>query len=83
MPELIVRQIEDKVGRKLKQKAGAHGVSTEEEHRRILRTSLLGKTGRRPSFKEALRAMPNMGGMRTSRTARNSAARSSYEQLPP
>ncbi len=33
----------------------------EEEHRRILRESLLGKAGRRASFKEALLAMPNVG----------------------
>ena len=61
MPQLIVRQIEEKVVKKLKQQAGAHGVSTEEEHRRILRTSLLGKAGKRRSFKEALLAMPNVG----------------------
>lgn len=61
MPQLIVRQIEEKVVKKLKQQAGAHGVSMEEEHRRILRESLLGKAGKRPSFKEALLAMPNVG----------------------
>ena len=33
----------------------------EEEHRRILRESLLGKSGKRRSFKEALLAMPNVG----------------------
>jgi plasmid stability protein len=61
MPELIVRQIEETVVRKLKQQAGAHGISMEEEHRRILRESLLGKPGKRRSFKEALLAMPNVG----------------------
>ena len=61
MPQLIVRQIEEKVVKKLKQQAGAHGVSMEEEHRRILRESLLGKTAKRTSFKEALLAMPNVG----------------------
>jgi plasmid stability protein len=61
MPQLIVRQIEEKVVKKLKQQAGAHGVSMEEEHRRILRESLLGKAGKRPSFKEALLSMPNVG----------------------
>jgi len=61
MPQLIVRQIEEKVVRKLKQQAGMHGVSMEEEHRRILRKSLLGKAGKRTSFKEALLAMPNVG----------------------
>jgi plasmid stability protein len=61
MPQLIVRQIEAKVVTKLKQQAGEHGVSMEEEHRRILRESLFGKAGKRTSFKEALSAMPNVG----------------------
>jgi plasmid stability protein len=61
MPQLIVRRIEEKVVRKLKSRAGLHGVSTEEEHRRILRDALLGKTGKRPSFKDYLRKMPNVG----------------------
>jgi plasmid stability protein len=61
MPQLIVRQIEEKVVKKLKEQAGAHGVSMEEEHRRILRESLLGKASKRTSFKEALLAMPNVG----------------------
>lgn len=61
MPQLIVRQIEEKVVKKLKQQAGSHGVSMEEELRCILREALLGKAGKRPSFKEALLAMPNVG----------------------
>jgi antitoxin FitA len=61
MPQLIVRQIEEMVVKKLKQQAGAHGISMEEEHRRILRASLLGTEGHRRSFKAALRAMPNVG----------------------
>jgi antitoxin FitA len=62
MPQLIVRQIEEQVVKKLKEQAGAHGVSMEAEHRRILREALLGKTSKRPSFKEALLAMPDVGG---------------------
>jgi plasmid stability protein len=61
MAQLIVRQIEEKVVKKLKQQAGQHGVSMEEEHRRILREALLGKPASRPSFKDALLAMPNVG----------------------
>ena len=61
MPQLIVRQIEEKVVRKLKQQAGVHGVSMEEEHRRILRESLFGKARKWKSFKEFLRQMPNVG----------------------
>jgi plasmid stability protein len=61
MPQLIVRQIEDKVVKKLKQQAGAHGVSMEEEHRRILRGALVGLPKKRRSFKDLLLAMPNVG----------------------
>lgn len=58
MPQLIVRQIEDKVVRKLKARAGLHGVSAEQEHRQILRDVLLGHSGARPSFKDYLRSLP-------------------------
>ena len=61
MRQLIVRQIEEKVVKKLKQQAGEHGVSMEEEHRRILRESLLGRSATGRSFKDALLAMPNVG----------------------
>jgi plasmid stability protein len=60
MPQLIVRQIEDKVVKRLKAQAGRHGVSTEEEHRCILREALLGKAARRLSFKEYLLQMPEL-----------------------
>ena len=61
MPQLIVRQIEEKVVRKLKERAGQHGVSMEEEHRRILREALLGKPKKKLSFKDYLLQMPNVG----------------------
>ena len=61
MPQLIVRQIEEKVVRKLKAQAGRHGVSMEEEHRRILRQALTAPSKTKPSFKEFLLAMPNVG----------------------
>jgi plasmid stability protein len=61
MPQLIVRQIEDKVVKKLKVRAGLHGVSMEEEHRRILREALLGRAVKRPSFKQYLCSMPDFG----------------------
>jgi antitoxin FitA len=61
MPQLIVRQVEEKVVKKLKARAGLHGVSMEEEHRRILRVALLGKATNRPSFKEFLLTMPRVG----------------------
>ncbi len=61
MPQLIVRQIEEKVVQKLKARAGQHGVSMEEEHRRILREALAGPSMKRPSFKEYLMQMPDVG----------------------
>ena len=61
MPQLIVRQIEEKVVRKLKQRAGQHGISMEEEHRRILREALLGSTSKKRSFKDYLLSIPNVG----------------------
>jgi plasmid stability protein len=61
MPQLLVRKVEEKVVRKLKERAGQHGVSMEEEHRRILREALLASSKRKPSFKEFLLSMPNVG----------------------
>ncbi len=61
MPQLLVRRIEENVVRKLKERAGRHGVSMEEEHRRILREALLGSSRKRRSFKEFLLSMPNVG----------------------
>ena len=61
MAQLIVRNIEEKVVRKLKERAGANGVSTEEEHRRILEAALFPKKKAKLTFKEHLLAMPNLG----------------------
>jgi plasmid stability protein len=61
MPQLVVRRIEEKVVKKLKERAGRQGVSMEEEHRRILRSALLGGQKKKPSFKEYLLRMPNVG----------------------
>ncbi len=61
MAQLIVRQIEEKVVKKLKEQAGKHGVSMEEEHRRILREALFGSSRKTPSFKEYLLQMPEVG----------------------
>jgi antitoxin FitA len=61
MPQLIVRNLEDEVVNRLKKRAGEHGISTEEEHRRILRTTLLeGNELAAPSFKEHLLALPDV-----------------------
>jgi plasmid stability protein len=61
MAQLIVRQLEEKVVRKLKEQAGRHGVSMEEEHRQILRAALVGTPRKGPTFKDYLLSMPNVG----------------------
>lgn len=61
MAQLIVRNIEDSVVRKLKLKAAKDGVSMEEELRRILRASLLKKGKPKMSLKDYLLTMPNVG----------------------
>ncbi len=59
MAQLIVRRIEDKVVRKLKERAAKYGVSMEEEHRRILRETLFPKKEKpKLNFKEFLLTMP-------------------------
>jgi hypothetical protein len=59
MAQLIVRNIEKEVVLKLKQRAAKEGVSMEEEHRRILRSSLQPKAkAPKLNFKEYLLTMP-------------------------
>ena len=58
MAQLIVRNLEDKVVRKLKEQAVKYGVSMEEAHRRILRDTLLKKEKPKMTFKEFLVAPP-------------------------
>lgn len=62
MRQLIVRQLEDAIVAKLKERAGRHGVSMEEEHRRILRDALQGRRAKKRNFKDYLRLMPEFGG---------------------
>ena len=63
MAQLIVRKLEDKVIRKLKERAAKDGVSMEEETRRILRHTLLPKKGKpKLNFKEFLVSMPYFEG---------------------
>jgi antitoxin FitA len=62
MAQLLVRNLEPEVVKKLRQKAASDGISMEEEHRRILRHSLLEKkTKPKMSFKEYLLTMPDVG----------------------
>ncbi len=59
MANLLVRNVEEEVVGALKARSGRHGVSAEEEHRKILRSALL--KPRKKSFSEALLAIPNVG----------------------
>jgi plasmid stability protein len=62
MAQLIVRSIEEEVVRELRQRAARHGVSMEEEHRRILREALSHRgRGVARSFKDHLTIMPDVG----------------------
>lgn len=61
MPQLIVRNLEETVVRRLKKRAGEHGVSMEEEHRRILREALGAGRKKSISFKDFLLNIPDAG----------------------
>jgi len=59
MAQLIVRNLEAGVVRKLRQRAASEGISTEEAHRRLLRQSLTGTdAAAEEDFMEYLRAIP-------------------------
>jgi plasmid stability protein len=59
MPQLLVRDIETAVVRKLRSSAAAQGVSVEEAHRRLLRSALVGNNpGPKRNFIEYLRSIP-------------------------
>ena len=60
MMQLTVTNIEDQVVAALPRRAAEHGVSTEEEHRRILAKALAGKSGGM-SFKDFLLTIPDVG----------------------
>lgn len=66
MSQLLVRNIESLVVKKLRSRAAAEGVSVEEAHRRLLRSALLGDSPRR-SFIEYLRSIPQDEGVEFSR----------------
>lgn len=57
MAQLIVRNVDDTIAERLKKRAAAHGVSMEEEHRRILREALTPKR----SLKSMLFSVPQVG----------------------
>jgi len=72
MAQLIVRRLEKEVVQKLREQAAKYGISMEEQHRRILRGSLLRKKKKRVTtrktkstpkmnFKEFLLTAPDFG----------------------
>jgi plasmid stability protein len=61
MAQLVVRDLEAEIVRRLKERAVEHGVSAEEEHRRILRQALAEPEDDFPDLKALLSAMPDVG----------------------
>jgi antitoxin FitA len=59
MPQILIRQLNPAIVRKLRAKAAAEGVSAEEEARRILRRSLVGDVPSMPLI-DFLRTMPDV-----------------------
>lgn len=56
MAQLIVRNLDEDLVQRLKQRAADHGRSAEEEHRQLLRQAL-----RPEGFAQALRSIPPLG----------------------
>jgi len=82
MPQLIVRNLDEDLVRQLKKRAGEHGVSAEEEHRRILHACLLGESATdRQSFKACLMAMPNFDDDSLFERDKNAEGRASSQDL--
>ncbi len=62
MAQLLVRNISDALAKTLKQRAAEHGVSAEEEHRRILQEALAGGDEKANQAKiDRLLAIPGTG----------------------
>ncbi len=59
MANLIVRNVDERIVRALKTRAGKHGRSAEAEHRDLLAAVLL--KSRTKSFAEVLASIPNVG----------------------
>ncbi len=59
MAQLLVRNLEPAVVKKLRSRAASQGVSVEEAHRRLLRSALVGdQPGPQSNFIEYLRSIP-------------------------
>lgn len=60
MAQLVVRNLDEEIVSRLRERAAKHQRSTEAEHREILRQALMGPARSR-SLKEHLLAMPDVG----------------------
>lgn len=60
MSQLVVRNLESQLVLLLKQRAAEHGISAEEEHRRILRRALSDSQDDSLDLKSLLLAMPDV-----------------------
>lgn len=70
MPQLLVRDIESAVVKKLRSRAAAQGVSVEEAHRRVLRAALVGTRAEpQKDFLDYLRSIPAAGAIKFPRSA--------------
>lgn len=79
MAQLLVRNLDDELVRHLKKRAGEHGVSVEEEHRRILREALQADVGESKSFWQVLGEMPDGGGEELFERERNLPGRATEQ----
>jgi len=60
MAQLIVRNLDPTIAARLQERARRHGVSAEEEHRRILRAALTADVDDL-DFKSFLASLPDVG----------------------
>lgn len=83
MAQLLVRNLDPALVRDLKKRAGEHGVSVEEEHRRILREALSGGAAeQRKRFWETLSEMPDAGDDGLFERNRSSGGRGTEQDFP-
>ena len=59
MANLVVRNIDERVVKALKARAGLEGISAEAEHRKILERALL--TPKKKSLIDVLKSIPSVG----------------------
>jgi plasmid stability protein len=62
MAQLLVSDIPETLVKKLKRRAVAHGVSAEEEHRRILREALSAKTKKEQTLMDFILSCEDVSG---------------------